>query len=86
MSGTLLDREVLSVPRSRPADAPFRILYVGYLRREKGVDALLAACSQLAQRGLHFELSNFAAKELEDLGVTDYISAQFISLSDRVNA
>lgn len=43
VSTTLSENDIASVARSRPADAPFRILFVGYLRLEKGVDLLLEA-------------------------------------------
>jgi len=43
VSSSLHEREIASVPRRRPMGAPFRILYLGYLRGEKGIDVLLDA-------------------------------------------
>ena len=43
VSSTLSRTEIASVHRKRPPGAPVRILYVGYLRTEKGLDTLLAA-------------------------------------------
>jgi glycosyltransferase involved in cell wall biosynthesis len=43
VSTTILDREIMSARRARPAGAPFRILYVGFLRKAKGIDTLLDA-------------------------------------------
>lgn len=43
VSSTLWDREIDSVGRTRPADAPPRVLFVGYLRGWKGLDTLLSA-------------------------------------------
>ncbi|MCC6131949.1 MAG: glycosyltransferase [Acidobacteria bacterium] len=41
VSATLREGDFGCVQRLRPADAPFRILFVGYLRHEKGLDLLL---------------------------------------------
>lgn len=43
VSSSLWDREIDSVGRSRPADAPPRVLYAGYLRGWKGLDTLMEA-------------------------------------------
>ncbi len=43
VSSTLSRKEISSVTRARATDAPKRVLYVGYLRTEKGVDTLLTA-------------------------------------------
>jgi glycosyltransferase involved in cell wall biosynthesis len=43
VSSTIRDDEILSVPRKRPLDAPFRVLFVGYIRHEKGTDLLVKA-------------------------------------------
>jgi glycosyltransferase involved in cell wall biosynthesis len=43
VSSSLGLAEVGSVKRQRPANAPFRILFCGYLRPEKGLDTLIAA-------------------------------------------
>jgi glycosyltransferase involved in cell wall biosynthesis len=43
VSSTMYDSEVMSVSRTRPPDAPFRVLFVGNFRQEKGLDTLLEA-------------------------------------------
>jgi glycosyltransferase involved in cell wall biosynthesis len=43
VSSTLRHADIMSVTRSRPRTAPFRILFVGQLRPEKGVDVLREA-------------------------------------------
>ncbi|MFT3837800.1 MAG: glycosyltransferase family 4 protein [Myxococcaceae bacterium] len=71
VSATLLDRDVMSVPRQRPPEAPFRILFVGYLRHEKGIGVLLDACKRLAGRtSRKLELVVVGAQHSEDRGVT----------------
>lgn len=47
VSTTLYRREVASVVRARPSDAPFRILFVGQLRPEKGLDLLIDGFRQV---------------------------------------
>ncbi|MEK6237105.1 MAG: glycosyltransferase, partial [Planctomycetales bacterium] len=50
VSGTIFDREVMSVKRSRPKDAPFRVLFVGLRLAEKGLEVLLDAYLALVRR------------------------------------
>ena len=47
ISSTLPDADVDSVARSRPADAPFRVLFCGYFRPEKGLHHLLEAFAKI---------------------------------------
>ena len=47
VSSSVYAREVGSMQRERPAGDPFRVLFVGYLRPEKGVDVLLQAFAQV---------------------------------------
>lgn len=47
VSSALYDAEVDSVRRTRPVGAPFRVLFVGYLRPEKGIGTLLTAFERL---------------------------------------
>jgi glycosyltransferase involved in cell wall biosynthesis len=84
VSATLLDAEVASVKRERPAGAPFRILFVGYLRREKGIDTLLESCERLAAQGRSFELSVVGATEVEDQGMSEHIRSKVRELGQRV--
>ena len=53
VSSAVSECEIASVARKRPNDAPFRILYVGYLRLWKGLDILFDAF-----RALRIELPN----------------------------
>jgi glycosyltransferase involved in cell wall biosynthesis len=43
ISSTIRDEDILSVTRMRSPSGPFRVLYVGYIRHEKGVDLLVEA-------------------------------------------
>jgi glycosyltransferase involved in cell wall biosynthesis len=43
VSSTIRDEDILSVTRQRPGNAPFRVLFVGYIRHEKGTDLLVDA-------------------------------------------
>ncbi len=63
LSATIREREVGSVKRSRPLDAPFRALYVGYLRPEKGIDLLFEAFDRV--------LDDFPNAELEIVGARE---------------
>lgn len=70
VSSTLYPEEILSVPRRRPAGAPFRVLYVGYLRHEKGIDVLFEAFRRLLERVPDAELEIVGEKDLTDHGVS----------------
>ena len=86
VSATMLDAEIGSASRQRPADAPFRVLFVGYLRREKGVDTLFEACNRLRSRTTRpLELSVVGAKELEDRGMTDEVKRGLKALEGRMS-
>lgn len=64
ISSALREREIASVARRRAGDAPFRVLFVGYLRHEKGFDVLLEAFEKL--------LAERPKAELEIVGTIDY--------------
>jgi glycosyltransferase involved in cell wall biosynthesis len=49
VSATLFEREIQSVARRRPGGSPFRLLFVGFLRYEKGIDVLLQAFDRLVE-------------------------------------
>lgn len=63
VSATLSAADIQSVRRSRPADAPFRVLFVGYFRYMKGIDVLLTAFRAVQER--------LPAAELELVGSFD---------------
>lgn len=68
VSSTLNLREVDSVRRSRPADAPLRILFVGYFRPEKGLDVLLEAYRAVLEQRPNAELVIVGARDLAEAG------------------
>lgn len=83
VSSTILRDEVMSVRRRRPAEDPFRILFVGYLRHDKGIDTLVEAYSRLRQRLPDAELHLIGAENLTDQGVDAHIRARFAELQRR---
>lgn len=62
LSSSYYLNEVASVARSRPVGAPFRVLFVGYLRPEKGIDTLIAGYDKL--------LDEYPEAELRVIGGT----------------
>lgn len=50
VSSTLRAEELGSVPRRRPVDGRFRVVFVGHLRPEKGLDVLVEALEQVRAR------------------------------------
>jgi len=74
VSSTLLSSEVMSVVRARPADAPFRVLFVGYLRHEKGIDTLFEAFNRLLDELPTAELCFVGSQNMEDRGMTDDVA------------
>lgn len=81
VSATILDCEIMSVERQRPGDAPFRVLYVGYLRRAKGIDTLLEAFDQLLDRVPGSELVIVGSLDAVDHGMTDYLAKRLAELA-----
>lgn len=71
VSSALLEGEIMSVRRLRPTDAPFRILYVGFLRRAKGIDVLLDAYWSL--------LAHLPSAELVIVGDQDKVEPSLAS-------
>jgi glycosyltransferase involved in cell wall biosynthesis len=63
VSSTIRDEDILSVNRNRPVGGPFRVLYVGYIRHEKGVDLLVEAFDRV--------LNVIPDAELEIVGAED---------------
>jgi glycosyltransferase involved in cell wall biosynthesis len=66
VSATMLQDEIMSVRRLRRADAPFRVLFVGTFRREKGIDTLLDAFGLLLDRAPNAELEIVGAPHTVD--------------------
>jgi len=85
VSTTILDREVLSVPRRRPADAPFRVLFVGYLRRVKGIDTLLEAFEKLLEHVPNAELVIAGPRDPVDHGMTEFLDRSLARLGQKAN-
>jgi len=70
VSSSIFRTDILSVPRRRGPDAPFRVLYVGFLRHEKGIDVLLQAFDRLLDRIPDAELEIVGATDICDHGVS----------------
>jgi glycosyltransferase involved in cell wall biosynthesis len=68
ISSSIVDADILSVCRERSGDAPFRLLFVGYLRPEKGLDVLLDAYVQLRQALPDAELQIIGTSDLVEDG------------------
>jgi glycosyltransferase involved in cell wall biosynthesis len=63
VSSTILEREICSVSRRRPTNAPWRVLYVGYVRYEKGTDLLVDAFSRVLNSMPDAELEVVAGRD-----------------------
>lgn len=83
VSSSVLDAEIGAFSRSRPAGAPFRVLFVGYLREEKGFDVLLEAFEGLGRRVPGAELVIVGAREAVDRGASDRIERMLAAVSSR---
>jgi glycosyltransferase involved in cell wall biosynthesis len=81
VSATLFEREILSVPRRRPASAPFRVLFVGYFRHEKGVDTLLDAFRGLLAQIPNAELEIVGGRDTVEHGVGERLRGELEALS-----
>jgi glycosyltransferase involved in cell wall biosynthesis len=83
VSTTILDREILSVPRRRPADAPFRVLYVGYLRLAKGIDLLIEAFDQVLDQVPDAELVIAGPIDVVEHGLAEYLEQRLAHLAKK---
>jgi glycosyltransferase involved in cell wall biosynthesis len=83
VSSTLKASEVDSVKRQRPADAPFRVLFVGYFRPEKGIDVLLKAFARVLAKIPNAELALAGAQDLVEGGAAQEAEAALAQLSAR---
>ncbi|MBL8955149.1 MAG: glycosyltransferase [Myxococcaceae bacterium] len=85
VSSALLEREVDSVKRRRPAGAPFRILFVGYLRPEKGLDVLLRAYRRVLERRPDAELVIVGARDLAEAGAESDLARDVTDLQGKAS-
>jgi glycosyltransferase involved in cell wall biosynthesis len=83
VSASITSAEVASVPRRRPPGGPFRILFVGYLRPEKGVDVLFDAFARLRATHPHVELELVGAPAPVARGSATDIERQAAELATR---
>ncbi len=83
VSTTILDREILSVPRRRPVDAPFRVLYVGYLRLAKGIDLLIDAFDQLLDQIPNAELVIAGPIDVAEPGLAEFLEQRLAHLAHK---
>jgi len=83
VSSSVLEREILSVSRQRPAEAPFRVLFVGYLRHEKGIDVMIDAFRLLLEHQPEAELHIVGGRELLDRGMSAMLNSAIDDLRSR---
>jgi glycosyltransferase involved in cell wall biosynthesis len=83
VSATISEREILSVRRQRPREAPFRILFVGEFRFEKGIDTLLLAFEELLTSVPDAELEIIGTPHSVDRGLTNRIQRGLERLQQR---
>lgn len=76
VSSSLSAADVGSVKRSRPASAPFRALFCGYLRPEKGLDTLIAAYQRLVREVPDAELVIIGDQDLSEGGAVAELRRQ----------
>lgn len=82
VSSSILDAEIGSVSRQRPPGR-FRVLFVGYLRKEKGFDVLIEAFERLSRRLPEAELTIVGAREGADRGAGPEIERAVAALAER---
>jgi glycosyltransferase involved in cell wall biosynthesis len=83
VSSSIFDHEIQSIPRTRAAEAPFRVLFVGYLRPEKGIDTLLVSFERLLADLPHAELHIVSARDAAEHGTTDEVRRALARLEQR---
>jgi glycosyltransferase involved in cell wall biosynthesis len=76
VSSALRRDEVASVPRPRRAGARFRVLFVGFLRPEKGLDVLLDAFERVLERVPDAELHVVGDQDLSIDGAAQELRAR----------
>lgn len=75
ISSALEAPEMGSMSRRRPDDGVFRLLFVGYLRHEKGCDVLLKALTKVVRQKPKVELWVVGGRDKVSSGVEDDIKA-----------
>jgi glycosyltransferase involved in cell wall biosynthesis len=80
ISSALRDSEILSVQRRRPLGDGFRVLFVGFLRHEKGLDTLVAAFKILLEALPQAELEIVGAAHTVDQGVGSQLERELADL------
>ncbi len=80
VSSTILEREIRSATRRRPAKAPWRVLYVGYVRHEKGTDLLMDAFSRVLSEIPDAELEVVAGRDEAGRGMAAGFNAALAAL------
>jgi glycosyltransferase involved in cell wall biosynthesis len=83
VSSALHASEIASVRRRRPADAPLRILFVGYLRPEKGIDELFTAFGDFLEHHPGAELRVVGARPPTERGTESLLHARLEDLRAR---
>jgi glycosyltransferase involved in cell wall biosynthesis len=82
VSSSLLVKEVASVSRQRPREDAFRILFVGYLRPEKGVETLLDSFIIARKRIPSCELHIIGSQDLSEGGAAASLLSRVARLHD----
>lgn len=83
VSSSIVASDILSVTRQRDLGAPFRVLFVGYLRPEKGLDVLLDAYTQLRQTLPDAELQVIGTSDLVEGGAALELRQRIAVLQQR---
>jgi glycosyltransferase involved in cell wall biosynthesis len=74
VSSTIREQEIASYSDQRAANSPFRVLFVGYLRYEKGIDLLLEAFVEFHRLFPHSELCLVGGNDHVDHGLMETIN------------
>lgn len=82
VSSTIREQEIASYSDQRAGNSPFRVLYVGYLRYEKGIDLLLEAFCEFHRMFPHSELCLVGGNDHVDHGLMETINDFRASLAN----